>query len=137
MKKGRRAIWERLKQNPPATTESIEDFCTVAGIRPPEDYVEFLRLSNGATGTLGTDQYITLWPVEKLLDKNKGYGVAKYAPGIFIFGSNGGGEAYGFDLRRNMTIVQVPFVGMELSAVMDMAPTFTQFISALDRSDVS
>jgi hypothetical protein len=60
-----------------------------------------------------------------LLELNKDYQVDEYAPGLFFFGSNGGGEAFAFDLRTAARpVVAVPFVGMDLSLATVLAPEF-------------
>ena len=39
--------------------------------------------------------------------------VSEFAPGLILFGSDGGGEAYAFDVREAVPIiVEVPFIGM-------------------------
>jgi len=128
-----KSIVGKLKYSGAASPESIEQFRRLSGINTPDDYIEFLQLSNGAVGTVGKDQHVILWPVESLLERNRAYEVSEYAPGIFIFGSNGGGEAYGFDTRSSMSVVQVPFVGMDLKEVEQLAPSFTDFLIALEQ----
>lgn len=55
-----------------------------------------------------------------------------YAPGLFLFGSDGGGEAFAFDLRSNPPpVVSVPFVGMDLSLVEFVAVDFGAFLEVL------
>jgi hypothetical protein len=73
-------------------------------------------------------------PVEELLKMNKAYEAAEYAPGLFLFGSNGGGAAYAFDKRSNNSIVAVPFVGMDTSLAQHLAPNFQPFIERLYKS---
>jgi cell wall assembly regulator SMI1 len=69
------------------------------------------------------------WRAEDVLLNNSGYQIAKYAPGLFGFGSNGGGECLAFDLRDEGTgrIVMVPFIGMDLQQVVVIAENFDQF----------
>jgi len=81
------------------------------------------------------DAYLILWRVGELLELNKAYHVAEYAPGLFLFGTNGGGEAYAFDTRSDAKpIVCVPFIGMDLKAVHTVAPNFEAFVAKLARS---
>lgn len=84
---------------------------------------------------MGENQPLILWPVEELHSVNDGYHVNDYAPGLLIFGSNGGGDAYGFDTRSaDWPIVEVPFVGMDWSAASAVAPSFDAFIKRLYES---
>lgn len=92
----------------------------------PADYLQFLRTQNGGEGTL-EDGYIILWKSEELIPFNLKYEVKQHAPGVFLFGSNGGGEGYGFDSLAEMKVVQVPFVGMDRRHIEVLAPTFTDF----------
>lgn len=97
----------------------------------PSDYIELLCDHDGGEGFIG-DNYLMLWKSEELAVFNEEYEVEKYAPGIFLFGSNGGGESYGFDLRDpSMPIVRIPFVGMDLRYARTMATNFTDFLIQL------
>ena len=76
-----------------------------------------------------------LWPVKRLRELNEGYHVGEFAPGLVLFGSDGGGEGFAFDTRGgSTTIVSVPFVGMELDVVRPVATTFNGFLEELSRS---
>ena len=101
----------------------------------PEDYVTFLRFANGGEGFLGDNQPLILWPVEELALRNDGYHVRDYAPGLLIFGSNGGGDAYGFDTRSpDWPIVELPFIGMDWREACSVAPSFRSFVTHLYES---
>src|SRR3989337_1937636 len=59
---------------------------------------------------------------EELADFNREYEVEKYAPGILLFASDGGGEGYGFDTEdAAMPIVRVPFIGMDRQYAVTIA----------------
>ncbi len=67
---------------------------------------------------------------------NQGYEVENYAPGLLIFGSDGGGEAYGFDTRNpQWQMVDIPFVGMHWSLARPIATSFEGFLTHLLRID--
>lgn len=101
----------------------------------PVDYLRFLAMHNGGEGFLGTESYVNLWAAEELNLFNFEYEVAINAPGLFLFGSNGGGEAYAFDFREtSKPVVSVPFIGMDLRYARRIALTFESFLTAL--SDV-
>ncbi len=81
----------------------------------PDDYLSIFSELNGGEGFVG-DEYLILWKAEELVVFNKEYEVDQYAPGIFLFGSNGGGEGFGFDTRRKpYKVVEMPFIGMDLN----------------------
>jgi hypothetical protein len=126
--------WKRLlkkfNHNPPATASAIDQFEAETGIGLPDAFRTFLMLSNGGEGFIGADDnYIILWPVNELVDMNKAYEVQKYAPGLFLIGSSGGGEAFAFDLRSEAKpVVSVPFVGMDESEILQLGKDFTTFL---------
>ncbi len=101
----------------------------------PEDYKVFLQLSNGGEGFVG-EQYLILWRVEEIIGLNREYEVAEYAPGLILFGSNGGGEAFAFDIRdKQIKIVVVPFIGMCIENVLFVAFDFNDFITQIAKPD--
>ena len=56
----------------------------------------------------------------------------EFAPGLLLFGSDGSGDAFAFDMRGpGMPIVRVPFVGMDLSEVEAIAGDFVEFLQKL------
>lgn len=126
-----KAIIDRLERGEPASSTAMGLLPRSCPVDLPEDYLEFVSYSNGAAGTFLNGNHVILWPVERLVERNQAYEVENYAPGIFIFGSSGGGEAFGFDSRSSMAVMQVPFVGMQLSDVEYLAPSFTEFLIAL------
>lgn len=115
-----------------ATASAIERFQTDSGVKLPEDYVGFLLHSNGADGPVGETGYVSMWAIDELSELNGGYRVAEYAPGLLLFGSDGGDEAFAFDLRDSaMPIVEVPFVGMSLDEATPLAATFTAMLTSV------
>jgi hypothetical protein len=111
--------------HPAATNMMIIASEEQLGARLPKDYVQFLKLANGGEGFIG-NAYAIFWSVEELSSMNRSYEVQKYAPGLLIFGSDGGGEAYGFDTRASdWPIVQVPFVGMAWNLARPMGTSFS------------
>jgi len=124
----------KFNGNPPADASSIRQMETDAGFRLPEDYAKFLQGMDGGEGFVG-NAYLILWHATELLEMNKAYQVAEYAPGLFLFGSDGGGEAFAFDTRTEAKpIVSVPFVGMELKLVQPLGPNFKAFLEQLFKS---
>ena len=121
----------RFNSNPPAAESAIKTFEEGAAFALPSDYREFLQRSNGGEGFVGP-AYLILWRVEELQRLNLAYEVAEYAPGLVLFGSDGGGEAFAFDTRSTGTpIVSVPFVGMDLEEARPIATSFKAFLEAL------
>lgn len=75
---------------------------------------------------LDADPYLCeFWPQEKLSEYNADYEVSHYAPGFFGFASSGGGEM--FAISPAGEIVCLPFIGMEPTAAMPIAKTWSAF----------
>jgi|SRR5579862_2822380 len=121
-----------LEKRPPATDRAIESEQKQLNSILPPDYREFLKITNGGEGFIGKGSYVMLWSVEQLVSMNNRYEVEKYVQGLLLFGSNGGGEAYGFDTRDPAwPIVQVPFIGMDSSVMQLIGNSFLGFLQHL------
>jgi SMI1 / KNR4 family (SUKH-1) len=128
-------LLEQFKTYPPADQAEIEAFERGAAISLPPEYREFLRYANGGEGFIGPNSYAMLWKIGELLRFNREYQVQEYAPGLLLFGSSGGGEAFAFDFRfgGGQAVVSVPFVGMDLSEISPLGETFDGFLEHLAR----
>jgi hypothetical protein len=123
---------EDLDRCPAATDSLIYDSERDLGFQLPEEYVEFLNVTNGGEGFIGKSSYVILWKVEELFSMNRSYETEAYAPGLIIFASDAGGEAYGFDSRRSsLPIVQVPFIGMDWNDAKLVGESFWKFLKYL------
>ncbi|WP_244508374.1 SMI1/KNR4 family protein [Mesorhizobium sp. LCM 4577] len=117
--------------DPPAEPAVVDGLSARLGVELPKDYTDFLREHNGGEGFVH-DNYVVFFKAEELADFNREYEVEKYAPGILLFGSNGGGEGYGFDTQDpNMSIVRVPFVGMNRKLALKTARNIADLFSRL------
>jgi hypothetical protein len=126
-----KGILTNLNHRPGATDAAIAAGEAQLGVRFPGDYVEFLKSTNGGEGFVGKE-YVVLWGIEELASMNQSYEVQEYVPGLLIFGSSGGGEAYGFDTRTpRWPIVRVSFVGMEWDLADLLGVSFRQFLEHL------
>lgn len=124
-------LLEDWQLNPGASEAIIVNIISGLSISLPIDYIEFLQRYDGGEGFIG-DHYLILWRAEELKVFNEEYEVEEYAPGLFLFGSDGGGEAYGFDVRESsMPVIRVPFVGMDLKYAKVVASSFTDLLKRL------
>ena len=128
-------LLQRFQTNQPSSADEIDAFEREAGFSIPSDYREFLYFTDGGEGFVGPNSYAMLWRVSELLRFNKEYQADVYAPGLFLLGSSGGGEAYAFDLRARgkSTVVSVPFIGMDLREALPLAETFDGFLEYLSQ----
>lgn len=138
---------ERLEQllgeffgNYPADPDSIfllERFFETFGKKLPNDLREILEATDGAEGMIN-ENFLRLWGASDIIESNKSYQADLYAPGLLLFGTNGGGEAYAFDTRpvNSMPVVEVPFIGMDLKYANFQASTLTDFLEKLNNDNV-
>ena len=120
---------EKMDLNPGATEQSLQILSKEIGVQLPHKYIEFMRFSNGAEGAIGPNNYLVIWPVNEIKELNEGYAVDEFAPGLVLFGGDGGGTAYAFDTRfEEMPIVEVPLVGMDISLAKQCGATFKKFL---------
>jgi hypothetical protein len=124
---------DRFNIRVPATSEQIEAFSISSGLKLPQDYTVFLKQANGGEGLVGSNSYLILFAVDELDSLNKSYQIQEFVPGFLIFGSDGGGEAYAFNIRDAMRVVRIPFVGMDTTTVEPLASNFTEFIEYLSK----
>ena len=117
--------------NEAASSEDIQAAVVALGQALPSDYLQFIGEHDGGEGFIG-DRYLILWRSGELATFNIEYEVEKYAPGIVLFGSDGGGEGYGFDTREaTMPIVRIPFIGMDLRYATHVAENFNDLLVQL------
>jgi hypothetical protein len=127
------AKWNR---NPPAATDAIQDLVSGCAIDLPDEYIEFLRFSNGGEGELGVDPgWFQIWPAEQVIQLNEGYKVTENIPGYFAFGSNGAGEMLVFDARSEQpwSVAMIPFIHMQSYEAKIIAPDFEAFVRQMGR----
>lgn len=121
-----------FKFNPPASLKEITKLTNSLKVPLPEDYLSFMMKSNGGEGWAG-EKYLMLWQIEELLPYHQAYQVDKYAPGFLIFGSDGGLEAFAFDMREMpVRIVSIPFIGLTPSEAIDLGISFERFLEMDD-----
>jgi hypothetical protein len=102
------------------------------GFAPPADYIEFLSHANGGEGSIGGNSYLALWKIEDMKPRNEGFQVNDFAPGLVLFGSDGGDAAYVFDTgQKPVQFSRVPFIGMDLSEVATIGWSFVEFLEFL------
>jgi hypothetical protein len=97
---------------PGAPTVGIERDLASDGIELPAEYWDLMQFTNGCEGFLG-GKYLRFYPAQQLIPLNTAFCTEEFIPGRFIFGSNGGGEAWAFDLQvRSALVVKLPFIPM-------------------------
>ena len=127
-----RRLTAGLRKPQGASRQSLEKAGKALGIAFPDDYVEFMLESDGAEGPIGKSSYLALYPVGALVDNQRNYAVDELAPGLVLFGSDGGGTAYAFDKRSSaVEIVEVPFIPLSLEEARPVGRSFESFLAFL------
>ncbi len=117
-------------KQPGGSTVEAEKQLSASGVELPADYWAVMRSANGSEGFLG-DEYLRFYPADQLITLNDVYCSQEFIPGQFIFGSNGGGSAWAFDLRvQPAIVVKVPFIPM-LNQLGQRFGSFEQFLTKL------
>jgi hypothetical protein len=127
-----KTLLKKFEINGQTTTTDIENTEKDLNTQLPEDYKSFMVKTNGGEGFIG-DQYLVLWKIEELATLNKESEVQNYAPTLTLFGTNGGGEALGFDTNQEgeKKIKIVPLIGMSPKTALPVADTFENFLENL------
>ncbi|WP_291585776.1 SMI1/KNR4 family protein [Comamonas sp. UBA7528] len=126
-------ILKTWQLNPAPPLGALEIATALLQAPLPSDYVQFLQQHDGGEGFVG-ENYLVLWKSEELVQFNHDYESDQYAPGLILFGSDGGGEGYAFDSRTSpMSIVRVPLIGMDLLYAQFVAARFDDLWSELAR----
>lgn len=123
---------ERVDLNESTTDKKIMETEKNLKIIFPSDFKEFIRTYNGLEGEIGNNSYLVMWSLEDMIKLNEAYAINEFAPGLLLFGSDGGDTAYGYDYRNNKyNIIQIPFIGLELNELEFCASTLLSFFKHL------
>jgi hypothetical protein len=116
-------------RRPPASPSQVAASQGETGVEYPLDYVSFLLWSNGGEGEL-FGKYLSLWPVEEVAQLNRDYAIANYIRALVVFGSDGGGEAFGFDYSSaSPVIVSVPFGDLDPASKTFVGASLADFMT--------
>jgi len=103
-----------------------------AGVRLPKEYVEFMRMVDGYAGQVGGKGYVDIMTIDEAIRTNSAHKIRETMHGLLLFASDGGGEAFAFDLRGDeVTVVQVPWVGMDWECANKVGTSFMDFLEQL------
>lgn len=110
-----------------ANDEEIQKLKTAFSYQLPNDFIEFLKFTNGAEGN-----HIIFWNIDNMIEANNAYSIETNVPGLLLFGSDGGAEAFGFDLREEaIRIVMVPDVSLLWEEAVNLGDSFHEFLERL------
>ena len=112
----------------PSTIEQIEAAEAALGTPIPRDLSEFLVSRGPGEGFVGAGGYLAITPPEDWPSKHTILEASINWPGLLIFGSDGGGEFFAFDMD---TLIYV-----EVDAIGDpdrrpLGRSFVEFVTSL------
>lgn len=97
----------------------------------PDDYLEFLKWSNGGEGYIGKN-YISFWKVEDLATLNAEYQIQKYLSEKFLgIGTDGGGVCYGFCLEKEFAIFKCSLGDLDIKEITIVANSIKDFFGCV------
>lgn len=124
-------------KRPPCTPVELANFIEMVGPIPHQDYLDFIAKQNGCEGPIGSEGYVVLWPIDEVILGTEQVNTAEFAPGLLLFGGDGGNEAFAFDREDpKWPIVMVPLIGMSRNDMKFLAGTFTEFIERLAKDEL-
>ena len=118
---------------PGATESSLSSLRATIGCSLPPEYFALLAQSNGGEGPLAASPFnLCLFSAEEAAKLKADGTYDEFFPGFFMFGSNGGGEYIGFDLRGTepWPVVAIDMTNIDLFESVELiASDFNDFLS--------
>ncbi|MFI5406508.1 MAG: SMI1/KNR4 family protein [Nitrososphaerales archaeon] len=119
--------------NPPTDIKTINRVEKDLNINFPEDYKDFLLITNGYDGTLG-QSYVRFIKVEEISKFTDMYG-GDFFPWVIYLGSDGGNEMFVLDKRGSeLQFGVMPFIGEDKDFI-SLGKTFEEFVGHLYNND--
>jgi hypothetical protein len=119
-----------LIRNPGASESMIRAFLRSLNAELPDDYLDFLRMANGAEGPIGQQHYLALYSIDAAIECNKTYG--EWVPWLVFFGTSGSISGFGFDTRSaTMPVLEVDWIGLDRNPMYLWGTSFVEFLENL------
>ncbi|MEO4004175.1 SMI1/KNR4 family protein [Flavobacterium sp. CAU 1735] len=98
-----------------------------------KDFLEFIKMYDGAEGNIGNNNYISFWNTEQLITLNPYYEYNKDCEELFFFGTDGSNLGYAFE-KKNGQIISIDFLDISQIQPDVIADTFELFLSELSNN---
>jgi SMI1/KNR4 family protein SUKH-1 len=106
-----------------------ETLDAIAGL--PPDLRAFLEQHDGGRGKVGNRPLI-LWSAEEIAREGQSQEVSLATPGLLLFGTDGGAEAYGYLLRlRQHRYGRIPLIAAGMHEFEAIGDSLEELIEAL------
>ena len=124
---------ERNDFFPPAELNKILELEKTLGIKLPNDYIDFLLITNGYSGKLGQSN-VRFLGIEKIEEYTIAYG-GEFFPWIVFIGTDEGNEMYVIDKRNEkLQFGLLPYIAEDNDFIL-LGDTFEEFIKHLYYND--
>lgn len=110
-----------------ASQSAIEILQRKLQVRFPDDYVRFMRASDGAEGEVGS-AWLQLWSLDKIEQQNP---TMKGPPNQVVFGSDAEARGYAFKAGRTTEMVEIPFDSQVAKTAIPRGSTMVEFLRSL------
>lgn len=119
-----------------ASVEALDALRAAAPRDLPVEYYQLLEHSNGGEGPLPDPLFnFCLDPAETASDASQISLFADIAPGLFVFGGDGGGQLFALDLRGEAPWPIVTFDEVDPSgSILTAASSFSEFIALVGQA---
>lgn len=118
-----------MEYNKPSTKEELEKIEKEFNIVLPEDYKNFMLLTNGAEGPIGEYGYLAIFDTEEVKWYNTEGPLKEHFPELFFIASIRGGYVYALDTRKeSMKYVRVDDFATQYDEVEEVCDTFERLI---------
>lgn len=126
-------------RNEGASLDALQVLMNSVEVELPKEYLELLVFSNGGEGPLPVPYYtLCLDDAESASNPAKVELFKNLYPGWFVFGGDGGGELYAFDLTGEQPWPVIRFDGIDPEgSVEKVAESFAIFMQLLAATDAA
>jgi cell wall assembly regulator SMI1 len=124
-------------RNEGASSDALQVLIDSVEVKLPKEYLELLAFSNGGEGPLPVPYYtLCLDDAESASNSARVELFKNLYPGWFVFGGDGGGELYAFDLTGKQPWQVIRFDGVDPGGSVEMvAESFVIFMQLLAAAD--
>ena len=123
-------LTKHLSKNGLLTESQFSEWLSKINLNFAEDYLEFMKARNGGEGPVGENGYARFWPLEELIELNEMYAVNKFAPELFLIGTDGGGTAFGIR-KASGVFIDTDLVGMSDEEAIVRGESFMELLLAI------
>lgn len=116
-----------------ADSEDLAKMVAASRMTLPDDYLSFLRVSNGGQGPLPVEPFwLALDSVDTVTNTLADGTFTEFFPSFIVIGSNGAGEGIAFDFRsgRDAGVVYFDMTNIDLAeSAQPLAASFTGLLA--------